>query len=181
MEEEYREYLSNKYNNIRYMVARKVAAEDVPDVVQEVCLQFTRSVRIYEGKCSLDTWLNRIVRKTIATHYRKKNRKVEGRITATEDKDIPQGVSLPVLPIQLEDALGFLPENYQEVFALYFWNDLSYTGIAKQLHLSYEAVRSRHRRALAFCRKNMSLVMDNLSVERDIDIEWQNDQVGIRG
>lgn len=172
MEEEYETYLINEYNHIKNMVALKVANEDVADVAQDVCLQFTRTIGLFEGECSLDSWLIRIIQRTISNYYRKKNRKAEGSIVVMDGKDIPQQVSLPVMSLRLEEALSILPESYREVLILSFWDNLSHVAIAEQLHLHPEAVRGRYRRGLAFCRKNMDVITENLSIERDIDIEW---------
>jgi RNA polymerase sigma-70 factor (ECF subfamily) len=179
VEEEYETYLINEYNHIQNMVALKVANEDVADVAQDVCLQFTRTIELFEGKCSLDSWLIRIIQRTISNYYRKKNRKTEGSIAVRDEEDIPQGISLPVVMLQPEEILTIMPEQYREVFILYFWGNLSHGAIAKQLHIHPEAARSRYRRGLAFCRKNMSVITENLSIERDIEIEWQSDQAGV--
>ena len=172
----YETYLVNEYDHIRGMVALKVAAKDVADVAQDVCLQFTRTIGLFEGKCSLDTWLVRIIQRTISSYYRKKNRKTEGSIAVRDEEDIPQGISLPVVVLPPEEVLTIMPEQYRDVFILYFWDNLSQGAIAKQLHIHPEAVRSRYRRGLAFCRKNMDVMLGNLSVERDIEIEWTGEE-----
>ena len=170
--EEMGEYLVEQYDDILRIISRKVPEGDVADVAQEVCFQFLKTSGLYQGKCTLRTWLFRIVKNAISSYYRKKNRKVEGGLAVRDEKDIPQGVMPPIIYLHPDDVLWFIPRVYREVLILSFWEGMSQVAIARMLRLHPEAIRSRYRRGLAFCRKNMGLVMENISVERDIDIEW---------
>jgi len=166
---------------IRQLVAMKVPTDDVADVVQEIYAQLAKSVNTFKGESSLATWVDRVIHNVIMTYFRRKNRLMDACTELTWEGDMPEGKYLPIVRVDVRDSLSFLPAAYQDVLIMRFWGGMSLVAIAGLLHLSYEAVRSRYRRGLASCRKNMDIVMDEFTGDRDIETEWQNDQAGIRG
>jgi len=164
--------LIENHDMICHLVASKVPGSDADDVVQDICLQLTKTIHLFNGDSSFDTWMGRIIRNGIATYYRKKNRVMDSHTDLTADGNIPRGAYSPVIYLDLEDSLAFIPEQYRKVLAMRYWDGLSDREISARLGLRREAVRSRRRRGLAYCRRNINVAIQELGNDRDIEIEW---------
>ena len=166
-------YLKENYKTIHNLVASKVPYADVDDVAQEVCLRLTKTVYLFEGKSSFDTWMTIVARNTIASYHRKKNRIMDRLTELTADGEVSRGVYHPIMYLNLQDSLAFIPEQYQEVLTLFYWDGLSLKEISAKLHIHYDAVRSRRRRALAFCRRNVDTMIQEFGEDKDVEYEWR--------
>lgn len=166
-------YLAENYKTICHLVANRVPGTDVDDVVQEVCLQLTKTVHLFRGESSFNTWMTQILRNVIAIYHRKRNRQMDRHTDLTADGEVPRGTDRPVMYLNLEASLAFIPEKYREVLTLLFWDDLSYAEIAERLNVSYHVVRGRYRRGMAFCRKNIDEAIQELGEDRNIEYEWR--------
>jgi len=163
---------------IRNLVAMKVPFPDIPDVVQEIYVQIALSIHTFRGESKLATWVDKIIRNTIvSSYYRPKERLTDANTELTWEGELPEVEYLPAIHEDIGDALSFLPDSYREVLILHFWGGRNFKQISSILALDYEAVRSRYRRGLAYCRKNMDMVMDEFTGGRDIEIEWTGAQV----
>lgn len=165
-------YLTENYETICHLVASKVPGVDVDDVVQEVCLQLTKTVHLFQGESSFDTWMTKIIRNVVVIYHRKRNRLMDRHTDLTFDGEVPRGAYYPVMYLNLEESLAFIPARYREVLVMLYWDNLSLKEIAQRLDMHYEAIRSRRRRALAFCRKNIDATIQEFGEDRDIEYEW---------
>lgn len=65
--------------------------EEAEDLVQETWLSALRGAQSFEGRSSLRTWLNGILRRRAADHYRKE------KYTDVLDEDFEAGYSVPLI------------------------------------------------------------------------------------
>jgi RNA polymerase sigma factor (sigma-70 family) len=91
----------------------------------------------------------------VADYHRKTSRRKEQLIDKHPPRTInPWTETDDVLIVR--EVLMILPEKYKEVLLLYFSDGLTFGEIAERLELSYEATRSRYRRAVEACREEMN-------------------------
>ena len=173
----FEEFIEQHDGLVHHLVAEKVPYADVPDVVQEVYARIAQSINTFQGDSKLETWISKIIRNTISIYFRQRNRLMDTHTDLTLEGHLPEVPSLPIMRADIRKALHFLPDSYREVLIMRFWQDMNLSEIARVLDMRYEAVRSRYRRGIAFCRKNMVVVADEFIGDKDIEIEWTGTQV----
>lgn len=151
----YERYLPSVYNRVRFTIPEP----DIEDLTQEVFIAVMKSLRSFRGEARFNTWLQTITRRHIADYYRR-------RTPADDPVELPQAEEeedmdeypriQPEQPayniddrIVLRQALGKLPENYQEVLLLRFAEGMQFNEIANHQGVSLEATKSLFRRAVA--------------------------------
>ncbi len=143
-------YLPKVYNRVHSLVPEA----DAEDVTQDIFMSLVDSISSFQGKSAFSTWFHRISMNKVADYHRKIARRREQfsenqpiRIInpwkATEDEMV------------IKQALVDLPEKHKEVLLLKFSEGLSFAEIADKLDLTYEATRSRCRRAIEAVREKI--------------------------
>ena len=143
-------YLPKVYNRVHSLVPEA----DAEDVTQDIFMSLVDSISSFQGKSAFSTWFHRISMNKVADYHRKIARRREQfsenqpiRIVnpwkATEDEMV------------IKQALVDLPEKHKEVLLLKFSEGLSFAEIADKLDLTYEATRSRCRRAIEAVREKI--------------------------
>ena len=154
----YRELVS-AYQQKVFSVAIKIAKhpKDAEDIAQEVFIQAFRSLASYDGKSSFSTWLYRITvnkgidwqrkQKRMTEHLEQSSNLVE---TTAENRVEANPIAHLLQKDQqntMQKMLTKLPEIYQNVVQLYYFEHLSYQQIAFQLGIEVKTVESRLYRA----------------------------------
>jgi RNA polymerase sigma-70 factor (ECF subfamily) len=140
-------YLPKVYNRVQSLVPEC----DAEDVTQDIFMSLVDSIGSFKGKSAFSTWFHRISMNKVADYHRKVARRKEQfgddqplRVVnpwkATEDEMI------------IKEAMMDLPEKHREILVLKFSQGLSFAEIADRLDLTYEATRSRCRRAIEAIR-----------------------------
>lgn len=142
---------------VRAFVARRVPAQDVDDVAQEVM------VRLHRGAASLreaeraESWVYGVARRTVADYYR--GRSVGGESVIEEalpaDEAPRKGFgSFPGEHSVHEEVLSWLrpmaeelPKRYREALLLADFEDHTQQEVADELGLSLSGAKSRVQRA----------------------------------
>jgi RNA polymerase sigma-70 factor (ECF subfamily) len=70
------------------------------DLVQEIHLALWRSMAVFDGRCSLRTWVYRVAHNAAASHVLKRRRVRASAMVGLEDLDVSDGAPNP------EEALG---------------------------------------------------------------------------
>ncbi len=145
-----RKYLPKVYGRVHNLVPEA----DAQDVTQDIFLSLVDSIHSFRGKSTFNTWFHRITMNKVADYHRKASRRKEQLI----DKHPPRTTNPwheadDVLIVR--EVLMELPEKYREVLMLKFSEGMQFGEIAEKLNLSYEATRSRYRRAVDACREEM--------------------------
>jgi RNA polymerase sigma-70 factor (ECF subfamily) len=133
--------------------------EEVDDISQEVFVRVFRSLGRFEFDSSLYSWIYRIAVNLCIDEIRKKKirklipldflteKKLEGekrsKETVTGSDELLQKEKKEII----RDALGQLSPIHRTVILLREYQDLTYGEIAKTLHISPQAVKSRIFRA----------------------------------
>ena len=138
--------------------------EDRHDLVQSTLMQLIRRVGSFRGDSSFSTWLFRVTANEalmlMRSQRRHRARLVEGlefdelgNLPAANDwaSDDPARADTRAAQSQrdarVREALAELPEDYRDVVALHYQEDLGLQEIATRLSTTESAVRSRLHRA----------------------------------
>ncbi len=151
-----RDYIPKTYRKVCILIPES----DVQDVMQEIFLSLIESINNFKSRTNFSAWFNKITMRRIADYYRWRSRQ---RDKVSEDQfcevdDIQNDAAWKNIDDRLtvEEALVGMPENYTEILALKFLEDLSLAEISDQLHLTYEATRSRYRRAMGVLKRRFN-------------------------
>lgn len=169
-EENYRE-LVLRYQQKVYSVALKITYNktDAEDITQEVFIQAYKSLSSFKFNSQFSTWIYRIaVNKCLDWKRKYKNQVTEininDEIDLSKSKDfLPEEIVLQKNSrSNINHMLEKLPTTYKSVIILYYFKELSYQEIAKQLHISKKTVESRLYRGKILLRK----------IADEEDLEW---------
>ena len=122
-EELYREHSRRLYNLTYRMIGSRA---DADELLQEVFLLVYRKLGTFRGESSLATWLHRLAMNLCLDHLRSKRAKVDqltDPLDANPRDDAPRSRGrvgeLIVERLDLERAIGRLPESYRAAFLLH--------------------------------------------------------------
>lgn len=129
---------------------------DVDDVIQDIFMGLLDSLDSFKGKSTFTTWFYRIAMNKIADYHRKISRRKKNHDEEKDYKSFNPWEETDEI-LTMEKALANIPPKYKEILILKCSEGLSFVEIAQKLGLTYEAARSRYRRALIMARKNIKL------------------------
>lgn len=156
------------YRHALRIVGDEAEAEDV---LQETFLSAFKSIRDFDGRSSLGTWLYRIAHNAALMRIRSRRESVslDGSDSAdgAEPIDIPSSEDSPDQSLVehesaqiLGDAIDALPEGLRQVFVLREIDGQSTAETARKLGISAGAVKVRLHRARQALRKTLSAYFD---------------------
>ena len=160
--------LIKKYEKTVYSFAFKVCRnpEKAQNIMQETFMSMVKSLKQFDGKSKLSTWLYRITVNHCLMEYRKRKREFvsfDDDDALINESSIADWDSIPSLSIEnkelkkvLDEAIQKLSPEYRIVFLLRDVEGLSTEETGKITELSVPAVKSRLHRARAFLRKDIS-------------------------
>ena len=135
----------------RFARGMGVAAEDLPDVCQEVFIQVFRYLNTFKGEADFKTWLYRICLSQVS-RVRQRRRIVGGLLRAFR---LQMAVAAPAGPVALtsgtieraQAAIAGLKPHLREAFVLYEIEGLDGAEIAAVLRCPMGTVRRRLHQA----------------------------------
>lgn len=148
------EEFSRRVYALCYRVLRN--EEDARDMTQEVFVRVYSKRRSFEGRSSLYTWIYRIALNMCFSHLKKRKIKtvpledVQPFLAAREGVE---GDENRELRRQVAGALECLPPKQRAVFALRFYEKLSFKEIARIMGTTVGAAKANHHFALERLRK----------------------------
>jgi len=129
-------------------------AQELDDVLQEVCLRVITRIHTLREPERFRAWLAAVARREVLKHYRRRtHEKVQmdqGTISLKLDayiRDPLQDVEKSELCGRILDAVKMLPEKYREVFVLAHTGDLTYVEMAEVLDVPLTTMQIRLVRA----------------------------------
>ena len=145
-----RAYLPKVHNRVRNLVPEA----DADDVTQDIFMSLVDCIGNFQGKSAFATWFHRISMNKVADYHRRTSRRRE---QPTEDQTHETIDPWKAMNEELivKETLMKLPEKHRQILLLRFAEGLSFTEIAEKLNLTYEATRSRYRRAIEAARDIM--------------------------
>ncbi len=145
--------------------------EDAKDVLQDTLVAMARSVRTFEGRSSLSTWLYTVAR-SFCIKKRRRSKFAPEREASMQTEAAAQVARLPDTGPQpdevsasrevgaaLERAIRLLPPEQREVLLLRDIEGLKATEVAEVLELSVPAVKSRLHRARLQVREGVATLL----------------------
>lgn len=150
----------SKYQNKIFSVALSMTSnyKDAEDLTQEVFIQVYKSLHTYQFKSSFSTWIYRItINKALDWKKRKKENNFQLRdeffydnypLITTEELFIE---SIDKDSVNLN--INKLPDIYKEVINLHYFDNYSYSQIAKKMNIAEKTVESRLYRARLMLKK----------------------------
>lgn len=142
---------------------------DAEDIAQEVFIQVYRSIRQFEHKSALATWIYRITVTKSLDHLRRKKRKrglgFLSVLFGADNKPVhePGDFNHPGVKTEKKEAaallfsmIGRLPETQRTAFILNKVEELSYSEIAAVMNTTESAVDSLLQRAKQNLRKKLN-------------------------
>jgi RNA polymerase sigma-70 factor, ECF subfamily len=149
-EELYQAHASRLYNLALRMTG---SAEEAEDLLQEVFLQAHRKLRSFRGESSVGTWLYRLAMNRCLDYLRSRQART-GRATQSLDAAtaaepaVPMSaVPTPVSRLDLDRAIGGLPEGCRAVFLLHDVEGFDHREIASILGISEGTSKSQVHKA----------------------------------
>ncbi|NUO47694.1 MAG: RNA polymerase sigma factor [Polyangiaceae bacterium] len=149
------ELLMRRHNQRLFRTARAIMKDDVEaeDVVQEAYVRAFVSLRSFEGRAQLSTWLTRIVVHEAAARLRQ--RKQVAALAATLDPAVVEQAhpereaATKELTALVERAIDQLPDDFRVVLMLRAVEGLSGSETAASLGIPEDTVKTRLFRARA--------------------------------
>jgi len=156
-------YLNPLYNFAFKYTHSQAAAEDV---AQEAMVKIWRNIKKFNHKYKFKTWAYTVTKNTALDYLKKKNLSPVADNQTSEDNSLMDNlISREILPQeameQIDDinmvSLGIakLPNKYQQVLSLYYNNQLNFREIAELLKESIDTIKTRHRRAVIYLKKEL--------------------------
>ena len=134
---------------------------DAEDVLQETLLGAHRSLRRFDGRSSVKTWLSRILTKQAAKAWRRSRHSrhalpIDAAETCPPSARSAGGVSAVDSRLDISAAVSRLPTEFREVIVLREFEQMSYADIADTLGIPQGTVESRLHRARAELRRKLT-------------------------
>ncbi len=151
------EQYSRKVYTLCYRVLRD--EEEAKDMVQDVFVRIYSKRKSFKGKSSLYTWIYRIALNMCFSYLKKRRApmvpldQVEGVLEARVDETSSTQMALERL---LAKAVEELPPKQKAVFAMRFYDKMSYKEIAEAMGTSVGAAKANHHFAVEHLRRNLT-------------------------
>ena len=141
--------LARHLDRIHAVCRRICGPDDALDATQDALIAITRSIDRFDGRCAFTTWMHRVATNAALDELRRRKRRPQ-----PVDVDDHAIVSGPVATqrtnpervvdrLDIDAALGRLPEDFRVAVVLRDVADLDYAEIAEALSIPIGTVRSR--------------------------------------
>ena len=141
---------------LRGYFARRVAADDVDDLLQDCFVRVSQGLADLRDKDRFGPWIFQIARNLVIDHQRRRSSQ---RSLGANAKDLAMEEDLPDLGIRiggwLTEAIDRLPKLYAEVLRDSELRGIPYREIAERLDLSVSGVKSRVQRGREVLRAEL--------------------------
>ncbi len=148
----------NQYSRKVYALCYRILRneEEAKDMAQEVFVRVYRKRKSFHGRSSLYTWIYRIAVNMCLSHLKKMKVQtvpldsVAGVLAARSDSDDP---NVRYLEDIVSRAASELPARQRAVFAMRFYDKMSFKEIAQAMGISTGAARASYHFAIERLRK----------------------------
>ena len=137
------------------MVRNTAEAEDL---TQEAFVRAWRKLESFRGESAFTTWMHRLTVNLVLTNRRNNTRRTE-RVMTTDDLtpyERPRPEPTPALGLDLEQAIGELPDGARKVFVLHDVEGYRHTEIAEMLGIAVGTTKAQLHRARRILRKALA-------------------------
>jgi RNA polymerase sigma-70 factor (ECF subfamily) len=137
-----------------YRMARNV--HDAEDLVQETFMRAYAAIERFEPGSNARAWLHTILQRVRTDAWRRRSRRPEVPDAGEEPVDPTDAGRRATAALDLERALGELPETYRSAVLLRDVEGFSYQEIAAILGVALGTVMSRIHRGRALLREALA-------------------------
>lgn len=170
-DDKYFEFIIERYEQklSRYILRiYSLCRESVEDVLQEVFIKLYQNLNDFDDQYSFSSWIYRITHNVLVSYLRKMDQKhvlvsIDNDDSARKlvdslpaDTDIEKEFERKDLVVNLEKALGKIPDKYREVLVLYYFEEKSYKEISDILRRSLGSVSVLMNRAKAKLKNELT-------------------------
>lgn len=153
-EETFHVFYEEHFPSLQQYLMRKLSEQDAEEVAQDAFMSFIESLRNFQGKCSLKTFLYSIAkRKAIDKLRKKKLKKIvfsyfpEGIIDSFTKVFFKDNLDQTYLAHKIEKVLEALPHDYAHVIRLKYIEGHRVETIAEKMDVPFKAAESKLFRA----------------------------------
>ena len=146
----YNKFLTETSVVIRRFLAKRMAADDVEDVLQEILTSIHKARHTYDGKRPILPWIYAIARFRLTDYLRKHYANQSNKQVNIED--VEYFLEAPVteshdLPEYMDEAVGELPERDQKIIYLMHVEGFTAKEVGGKLGMNESAVKVAAHRA----------------------------------
>ena len=132
--------------------------EDAMDVVQDTFLKVMRKEKSWRKSPSVKGWILKVARNLSIDRYRRRRKSVSletAGISPLSGGTDTEGLRILNLDMKavIRDIFPELPPREQAVFALKYYEDMTFREISETMGVSEGTVKSLHHRAISRIRK----------------------------
>ncbi len=140
----YRRHVDRVHSRACWLLGR----DDVEDVIQEVFVRAWDKLATFRGQSAFGTWFHRLATNVILRSREKLRTEAHRHSGSQAELDrATTGSATPGLRVDIETAVGRLPEGARRVFVLFDMEGYTHEEIAKLLGISVGTSRSQLHRA----------------------------------
>jgi RNA polymerase sigma-70 factor (ECF subfamily) len=145
---------------LRRFIARRVAAADVEDVLQDVFVRVARGLAVASEIEHLNAWVYRIALHTVTDHTRMCTRPAAAAACEPTDVDEHDDALRDALNHCLADFIAQLPSPYREAISLTELEGLTQAAAAEPMEVSLSGMKSRVQRGREKLREMYAAACD---------------------
>ena len=152
--EAFREIVSTYSQPLYWQIRRLVLShEDANDVLQNTFVKAWENIEQFRGDSQLSTWLYRIAINESINFLKRKKAELYLSIDDEECNIIHQLEDDPyfdgdALQLQLQQAIGDLPEKQKIIFQLRYFQEMKYDEISQIMNTSIGALKASYHHAV---------------------------------
>lgn len=138
-------------------LARRMAgSEEADELTQDVFVRAWQKLGTFRGEAQFGTWLHRVAVNVLLEHRKVRNRRQERFPAAGEEEEnVGGGPPTAGAAIDLETAIGRLPEGARRVFVLHDIEGYRHDEIAEMLGVTAGTSKSQLHRARMLLRARL--------------------------
>ncbi|HSO24753.1 MAG TPA: sigma-70 family RNA polymerase sigma factor [Chondromyces sp.] len=151
-EELYRDHVGRSYALCLRMTGDAQLAEEL---VQESFVRAWQKLRSFRGESAFSTWLHRVTVNVVLAHLRGAGRREvgDGGAAAEDLAEPPAPTPNPAAAIDLERAIGTLPDGLRAVFVLHDVEGFKHREISRLTGIAVGTSKAQLHRARRLLRK----------------------------
>ena len=132
--------------------------DDVDDISQEILIAIVKGIPAFEGRSSFARWCGRIMSNRLGDFFRRRYRQERRNRIPRADVDDSGSYEMELWFESLEADCAILldgcPAHYKEVIIRHYLDDESFVSIAESEGVSWDMIRGRCRRGIAWLREH---------------------------
>ncbi len=154
----YAKFLQSITPLITRIVAKKIPAADVEDVVQEILISIHKARHTYDGQRPVMPWITSITLFRITDHLRKYYLQMRNKTVDISDLEeiLPDVTQEGGANEYIDELLEDVPENHKRILTLMHMEGYTAKEIGKQMDMNESAVKVAAHRAIKRIKKKFS-------------------------